>query len=109
MLCFDTRAMCRVLDVVWYDLSVTKAKGSVTYPDSIDVDSVLQHTQKLCHVSLGYESLNHVKVGLKPRQICTFYGLVEYSMECNLPILSVMINIALNASRHSSLRCLLLC
>ena len=24
--------MGRVLDVVWHDLSVTKAKGSVTYP-----------------------------------------------------------------------------
>ena len=32
MLRSDTRAMGRVLDVVWYDLSVTKAKGSVTYP-----------------------------------------------------------------------------
>ena len=32
MLRSDTRAMGHVLDVVWYDLSVTKAKGSVTYP-----------------------------------------------------------------------------
>ena len=32
MLHSDTRAMGRVLDVVWYDLSVTKANGSVTYP-----------------------------------------------------------------------------
>ena len=29
--------MDRVLDVVWYDLSVTKAKGSVTYPLLEDV------------------------------------------------------------------------
>ena len=28
----DTRAVGRMLDVAWCDLSVTKAKGSVTYP-----------------------------------------------------------------------------
>ena len=28
----DNRAMGRVMDVVWYYLSVTKAKGPVTYP-----------------------------------------------------------------------------
>ena len=28
----DTRKMGRVLDVVCYDLNITKAKGSVTYP-----------------------------------------------------------------------------
>ena len=27
----DTRMICRVLDVVWYDLGVTKAKVSVLY------------------------------------------------------------------------------
>ena len=42
--CSDTRAMGRVLDVVYYDLSVTKAKGSVTFP----VQSNYVATRVLC-------------------------------------------------------------
>ena len=47
MLLSDTRAMGPVLGVVWYDLSVTKAKGSVTYPFAIissDQNMVNIHT-----------------------------------------------------------------
>ena len=43
MLRSDTRAMGRVLDVVWYDLNVTKAKGSVTYPLDQDDSKKIQY------------------------------------------------------------------
>ena len=59
MLHSDTRAMGRVLDVVWYDLSVTKAKGSATFPPYC-IQS---------HVTLESENLAY---GMTPHRMMAF-------------------------------------